>query len=245
MPPVEAPDIKDEKVNTSVVKEKEKGPDGFDWNDLVFLAGRKWGLRHVTDVKVAEKQFTEGIDAGDAVSISTPMNFVPHEAFEETVMEKIKYLPPTVLARLVPEKYKEQTISGFENAIKDFIKESVGIDISRLPAEMTTKEVLDRLATSNLAFLVAKFGLAVAPYDKGNYYALGKCGKQRVSSEDMVFMFTIDDSQEDITSNLGLSEDEMKLPLSKKGFNKIGETCTGIIWRKFLGKVREEQSTKS
>lgn len=208
------------------------------WDEFVFLSDQSWGLRHVTSQERAERELREGIDSGDAVSLAAPLNFIPPEALEAIGIDKVKYLPVATVVQVVPDEYKEQIVSNFEQAVRLFLEESAGLDIVRLATEETaTKEVIARLTTTNFAFLMAKFQGADTPYDVKAYFGLGKCGKRTVSAEDMVSLIRLDGDGVEF----GFSQEELDSALSREKFDRIKKSCSSEIWGKIVGVVRERK----
>lgn len=223
-------------------KEKEQILESISWQELIFIVNQKWGLRHVNNIDAAKKEMKNGIEYGDAVSLSYPNNFFPPDISKYQNFDKLKKLYKletlsfNVLAPSIPEEYKENVLISFEKAVKNFIKSSIALDINSTPSllNLKTETILNILTSTRLAFVLAKFQGADNPYDFSAYYNLGKCGKQKVSPEKIVALVSLQDSKDKIIIDLNFSSDELEENLSKKKFGKIIDVCVINVWNEFL-----------
>jgi hypothetical protein len=235
-------DSNEKRNNFSPPVEKKEVSNNISWQQLIYLVSQKWGLRHTVDVNAAKKEIKEGIENGDAVSLSHPNNFIPSSISKYPEVEKLKNLSFNTLAPFIPEECKQDIISGFEQATQRFIKESIGLDINSLPLvlEASTQQILDTLMANRLAFVIAQFKNADHPYDFDNYYQLGKCGKQQVPLEKMIALINLENNVDLVTANLNFSPDELASTMSKEKFEKILNVFSEIIWNNIVELIKNK-----
>jgi len=209
------------------------------WEDLTFLSSEGWAMRHTIDIKAAEKESNEGIVMGDAVSLAAPQNFISDEFIKSNdLFTKYRISKYEYPIRFIPEEEKDEIILKFSQAIKNFMSDSIGMDVNSCSNYNTSnRELIELLTKLHSSFVIAKIAGANFPYDHDNYYGLGKCGKQNVEPENVVDLINLQNS-ENIVLDLGLEIEELNKPVDKSTYDKIKTKCVSEIWNSFIRLVR-------
>lgn len=220
-------------------------PKKLTWDDLTFLGKQSWGLRHVSSLDNAKNELKEGF-TGDAVSLSGSNRLIPVETINRFNLTDslIDTLSFPVLATFTPETDRQKIVSNYERSVKNFIGDSIGMDIISITNETTTAKLLNLLTSTKSGFIIAVFQSANWPRDLENYHDLGKCGKQHVGSEKIVTEIDLSDSEKVVTDGLDLTTFQSSTALTKESYSEIKKSCTDIIWNKLLKIIKEKNKER-
>ncbi|MFA6421864.1 MAG: hypothetical protein WCV92_00440 [Candidatus Buchananbacteria bacterium] len=196
----------EERIDDPEYQDYKDGPE-LEFDDLLFIHENSLGLRHLTTKEQADREASEGIEAGDAVAIANIYNLLREE--DEKIIIKnhpalikrassIGYTVSEALSHIQKEEdidpeVKRHLIEDFSDSIIKFFLESMGWDIRSLGDgdSQTAGQIIDKLIETGSTFLIIRSDHE-SPYDEKVYYGLGKYGKADIEPDDIIYKINLD-----------------------------------------------------
>jgi hypothetical protein len=230
-------------------RERLVQPVEFEMADLLFLEKNNVGLRHVSVRKEAEKNVSEGF-VGDAVVLGNIGRvflkenqgiFINNDEAKKVLdIFKTYGVSPDLerMAKFFGSEEEKKIIELMHDRTVSFIKDALNVsNLLQISEGEVVGEVMDKLKEAS-AFILVNGGKngSGGGYDNEPYYGLGKFGKRKFDSKDVLGL---------------ICGDEVVIKLQNQGvgsttrvdddfFDKVAEVYYGLIVRK----VKDERISK-
>ncbi|HOR02328.1 MAG TPA: hypothetical protein PKZ92_03680 [Candidatus Woesebacteria bacterium] len=230
-------------------QERLTRPVEFEMADLLFLEKNNMGLRHVSVKKEAEKNASEGF-VGDAVVLGNIGRvflkenqgiFVNNDEAKKVLDIFKAYDVSPDLERMVKffgSEEENKIIELMHDRTVSFIKDALNVgNLFQTSEGEVVGEVMDKLKEAS-AFILVSGGEnnSGGGYDNEPYYGLGKFGKRKFDSKDVLGLICGDE----VVTKLQGQNVDLTAKVDESFFDKTAEVYYGLI----VGKVKEERISK-
>ncbi len=235
-------------MERSVSPERSEITSTLSWEDLLHISSQHWGLRHLSSLEAAKQEMAEGINNGDALSLSHPNQLIPNEAIKisDDLAKQLRDMSFDIIAKFVEESYRSSILLQFEKAVKEFIADSVAMDVNgfyedKQYDQTSVEQIMHKLIHESSAFIIARFDGADLPYDINQYYNLGKCGKRSVDASDLVANINVSDIKEAAALRSFFTREELASQITAEKFKKIVGAYTELIWCQLMTLISQQR----
>jgi hypothetical protein len=222
------------------------------WDDLNFLHQNEYALRHTSTQEKANYEMENGVSIGDAVSLACPQNQLLSESELPPIFGLLRSVQAfsssydKVPMESVPEDLKLIARLNFADSVRAFFENSIMMDLRPYCATQTiVAEAIRGLESDGSSFLIGKFYGAQSPYDVAQYFNLGKCGSQTVSSANLMGVLSLRGLFEEVSGIEGVSIDQ---PIDRLSHRMIAKYGAQHLWVKLIELIqvlREENSNSA
>lgn len=209
------------------------------WQDLCYLRQNEWALRHVSNLQNAQREMTQGIEKGDAVSLACPQSLLVKTSELPAIFTMLPI--SSIALGLIPADLQISIRLLFADSVKEFIEESIKRDINNFASDrISVAETIKILDLQRSGVTVGIFRSARHPYDTSHYFGLGKCGVQQVAPEQLIEILVVKGLAEELVSG-DFSPEKQSGLLDKTYHQLIARACAEQIWRKLLVTIKGQR----